>query len=164
MTKELDEYESVRVEFALAFFKYINLFNMLERNIGMCISFLVNRSDPHASHPFLNRLTAHAKMDVLKDLIAYKGTEAKDGLKEDFDKWFQFAAKSKAARNRYVHGDWDIAPSLNKPIRFTPNQWNDDKDTSSNTEHMTMDEFLGMMAEMDSVFEQFSALREKYGI
>jgi len=162
MTRELDEYECIRVDVAVAFFKYVNIFNLLERNIVLCISGLGKGCDRAAVQAQLSGLTMHGKMEVLNRLIAKGGFEARDGVQKAFDEWFLFASKAKAARNSYVHGYWEINPSSVEPIRFTPNQWS--SDSSTNTESMTMDEFLDMMGEMDRVFEGFGKLREKYGI
>jgi hypothetical protein len=164
LTRQLDEYEIVSADVALAFFKYVNMFNLLERNIVLCISGLDTGSDRYTVQARLSGLTTQAKLEVLKELIAHKCMNADSGLGQDFDQWFTFATKSKAARNRYVHGYWDIAPELEKAIRFTPNQWIADKDSSSETERMTMPEFLGMMEEMNRVFDQFGKLRSKHGI
>ncbi len=161
--KMLNEYEVVEHEFAMAFTHYVKIFNMMELNIGFCIRFLVNRADPSAAHPFLDRLTINGKLDVLKELVDHKGLQEKEGFKKDFDDWFKLVSKTRAARNRYIHGGWDIAPDVERGIRFTPMTWVDDMG-GSKTERMTLVEFKELMKEMDFVFEQFSRLRKKYGI
>jgi hypothetical protein len=163
MKKTLNEYEIVEYEYSSTFTRYMKLFNLMDYNVGLCISFLVNRADPKASHPFLDRLTSHAKLEVLKELVNYKGLSADKEFTRDFDDWFKLASRSKAIRNQYIHGHWDVAPSLEKPIRFTPMKWVSDTSTN-NTEQMTLDEYLETMGELNIVFDKFMQLREKYGI
>jgi hypothetical protein len=163
MKRTLEEHEIFEYEYSSAFARYVRMFNLLDHNVGLCISFLVNRADPNASRPFLDRLTTHAKLEVLRELVNYRGPNADGEFTRDFDDWFKLATRSKAARNQYIHGLWDVVPHLERPIRFTPAQWV--KDTSANnTEHMTMDEYLEMMGELNVVFDQFMRLRKKYGM
>lgn len=162
MTRELDAYECIRVDVAVAFFKYVNTFNLLERNIVLCISGLDKGGDRAAVQARLSELTMHGKMEFLHRRITEGGFEAREGVQKAFGEWFLFAGKAKAVRNRYVHGYWEINPTSVNPVNFTPNQWS--SDSLTNTESMTMNEFLEMMGEMDRVFEGFSKLREKYGI
>ena len=163
MKRTLEEYEIVEYEYSSAFARYVRLFNLLDHNVGLCISFLVNRADPKASHPFLDRLTTHAKLEVLRELVNYRGPSADEAFTRDFDDWFKLASRSKAARNQYIHGLWDVAAHLEKPIRFTPVQWVNG--TSANkTEQMTLDEYLETLGELKVVFDQFMRLREKYGM
>ena len=163
MTRKLDEYECIRADVAQAFFDYVNIFNLLESNVTLCISSPERKAGSTTILSQLSGLTMHRKMEMLNDRIAEGCFVARDGLREAFDKWFEFAIQSKAARNRYIHGRWDIAPGFEKPVRFTPNQWSS-TDPQSHTEHMTMNEFLELMGEMNRVFEGFNKLRTKYGI
>ncbi len=93
MTRELDEYECIRVDVALAFFNYVNMFNLLERNMVLCIRYIDRKSDRTDILSHLSRLTMHGKMEFLNERIAEGGFETRDGLQKAFDKWFQFAIK-----------------------------------------------------------------------
>ena len=164
MKRGLKDYDRLRGQVALAFFKYVNLFNLLERNIVLCISGLHNGPDREAVMARLAGLTMHGKMEALRTLITDGQVTSDRRRRDDFDRWFQFAVKSKASRNRYVHGCWDVIPHLEKPIRFEANQWYNGKSGALTTEEMTLDEFLRLMNEMAEVFDQFSVLRRRHGL
>ena len=162
-TITLNEYEIVEYKFAKAFSDYVKLFNLFDFNIGLSIRWMVNNRDPSAAHPFLDRLSIHQKLEVLKELLSNKKSEENiKSFKKDFDDWFKLAAKSKAARNQYIHGLWDVNPHVNKPIRFTPVNWVKGCG-GNNTEEMTLDEFLKKMKKIEDVFNRFMDLRNKYG-
>ena len=118
MNKTLDKYEMIEVGFSSTLTRFMTFFNLLETNVGFCISFLVNHADPKASYPFLNRLTAQGKLDVLRELIAYKGLTTEKQFSEDFNEWFKLASQTRVVRNRYVHGYWEVLTTAEKPIRF----------------------------------------------
>ena len=84
-------------------------------------------------------------------MIHFKEPSFDEAFTQDFCDWFKLASQSKAARNQYVHGLWDVAPYLEKPIRFTPAQWVHDMGATK-TEQMTLDEYLEMMRELKVQF------------
>jgi len=144
-------------------------FSYLELNIGHCIRWLVNRNDLESAHPLLDRLTTHQKLEVLKELIFYKFANDKPKMISDFDQWFIKAAKTKAARNRYVHGVWELAPQAKEtPIRFRPIKWSTGTgkpiQTKDDVQYLTLSDFKKIVAEMSAVSRKFNELREKYGI
>jgi hypothetical protein len=168
MANTLNKYEMIEVGFSSTLTRFLMFFNMLETNVGLCISFLVNHTDPKASYPFLNRLNAQGKMDVLKELVTYKGLTAEEQFTADFNEWFKLASQTRVARNRYVHGYWDVMPHVEKPIRFHPTDWTSkmsgEKKDKAAVQEMNLDEFKAIADEMESVFEKFGSLRKKYGV
>ena len=168
MNKTLNKYELIEFGFSSNLTRFMTFFNLLETNVGLCISFLVNNADPKVSYPFLNRLNAQGKLDVLRELIAYKGLTTEKQFSEDFNKWFKLASQTRVARNRYVHGYWEVLVTAEKPIRFHPTDWTsrmggEKKDNAASLE-MDLDEFKAIADEMESVFEKFGSLRKKYGV
>ena len=99
----------------------------------------------------------------IKSPIIVSSCKAINSLKKDFDDWFKLAAESKAARNQYIHGLWNVYPQGKKPIQFTPVDWvgSHGKDI---TVEMTLDEFFNKMGKIEFVFNSFMSLREKHGI
>ena len=169
MVKTLNEFELVEYEFSTTLVQYLKYYNLLERNVGLCISWLVNHSDPRVTYPFLDRLTTQGKMEVLKELIFYKNSNKNDAIIEDFSQWIKIASKTRAVRNRYVHGYWDVVPHLKEqPIRFYPTVWTSGvgklKNNKDSCQKMSMDEFKEAAREIEIVFEKFNEFRDKHGI
>jgi hypothetical protein len=160
---------SLESRFYIALGRYMQTFSYLELNLGLCIRFLVNRKDPQAAHPLLERLSTQQKLDVLKELIFYKYANDKSKMISDFGQWFKKAAKTKASRNRYVHGVWELVPHLKEtPIRFRPISWaagtGKPMQTKDEVQYIALSDFEKIVAEMNAIFREFSELREKYGI
>ena len=107
-------------------------------------------------------------MDVLRELVSYKGLKAEEQFTKDFNEWFKLAFQSRVARNRYVHGYWEVMPRLEKPIRFHPTVWttgvDGEKKDNAAIQEMSLDEFVAIADEMESVFVRFGSLRKKYGL
>ena len=162
--KTLNKYEVVEHEFAMAFARYVNLFNMLERNIGLCIRYKQVQPEFRATAKQLDNLSFNGKLERLTTIVDQNGFDiSKKGLKKDYARWLQLMDKSREARNLYVHGDWYVCVEAKQPIQFTPLRWVE-RENEDRTERMTMDEFLARMKELDHVSEQFHLLRQKYGI
>jgi len=163
------DYSSLESRFYIALGRYMQTFSYLDLNLGLCIRLLVNRNDVKASHPLLERLSTQQKLDVLKESIFYKYANDKPKMISDFDKWFKKASQTKASRNRYVHGVWELVPKLKEtPIRFTPISWaagtGKPMQTKDEEQQMALSDFEKIVAEMNAVSHKFSKLREKYGI
>ncbi len=162
--KTLNEYEVVEHEFAMAFAHYVNLYNMMERNLGLCIRSEMVHPEFRITDKQLDNLSFHGKLERLTKLVDQSAFNiSKKGLKKDYGKWLQLVNETRATRNQYIHGDWDIYPSVERPVRFTPMVWVE-RQTKSCTEQMTLNEFLTRMTETDQVFKGFSRLRKTYGI
>lgn len=165
MEKTLNQYQMVEFEFSTTLTRYLKYFNLLEKNVGLCISFLVNKSDSKAAYPFLDRLNTQGMMDVLKELIFYKNTENNDEIIRDYSQWLKLASKTRVARNRYVHGYWDVTPHLKEnPIRFYPTKWTSgvgkEVADSYSCQKMSLDDFKKVAQEVEIVFEKFNQFRK----
>lgn len=169
MEKTVDKYQLLEFEFSSNLVRFLKLFNLLERNVGLCISWLVNHSDPRVAYPFLDKLTTQGKMDILKELIFYKYSETNQEMIRDFNEWFKLASEARAVRNRYIHGYWDALFSRGEnPIIFQPTVWTSGvgkrKAERDSSQKMSLNEFKVIVQEMESVFEKFMELREKYDV
>jgi hypothetical protein len=166
MEKTLNEYEIIEFEFATNLSRFLSVFNNIDTNLGLCISFLVNRTDPIAAHPFLKKLTTHGKIEVFKELILYKKSKIDESIVKDFSHWLMLFCKAKALRNNYVHCVWDVQPSIKeKPIRYHLSPWNIGEGKDKDRFHqMSLDEFKTDVQEMEEISKKFSELRNKYWI
>jgi hypothetical protein len=169
MDNSLNKYQDIEPEFSSNLLKFLKYFNLLERNLGLSISFLVNDKDPHVAYPFLEKLNTQGKLDILKELIFYKNSETNEEIINDFNRWFKEALETKAIRNRYIHGYWHIRDDRTEnPIIFSPTTWTSGvgkvaTETDSD-QYMSLSEFKDVVQKMEALFESFSALRGKYGI
>ena len=161
--RSLDEYEIVRYEHALGFMRYVNSFNRLERNIALCIRCTDRSIETEAAYRALCDLTYQKKLKALEKAVA--GNEILEGPEAAtaFSEWTKLVDRSRTIRNDYVHGDWDIAPSMEKPIRFTPMRWSDGE-KGPTTQEMTLNEFLVAVDEMEALADSFSQLRQQVGM
>ena len=111
--------------------RYLSLlkyFNLLEKNVGLCISYLENSDDPKVSYSILRKMTAEQKLERLKELFDIDAVIIdKKGVRE-FEEWFAFATRARSIRNRYVHGQWEYLPlRSDKPVGFEPPVWMQEK-------------------------------------
>ena len=159
--RTLYEHELDRYEHAMGFMRYVNRFNMLERSIGYCIRCLNRTDGASTSDRSLFGLSFMKKLEKLKQTVDRKGLLENREFVAAFNEWIAAADRSRAIRNDYIHGDWDIVLNLAKPIRFTPMQWTAEE-SSPTTQSMSMSEFLAAADEMDALADSFTRLREKY--
>jgi len=60
--------------------------------------------------------TFHGKIGQFKTLITQRS------LGTSFEDWFVAVDSCRTLRNSIVHGDWEVVPHLDKPIRFDTQQ------------------------------------------
>ena len=161
------DYSSQESRFYIALGHYMQTFALFEQNLGLCIRWIVNRKDVKIVHPFLERLSTKQKLDVLKELIFYKYGDENPQMISDFNQWFEDAAKTRASRNRYVHGVWRfIRQNRDAPIRFEPLSWSAGigrpMQTRDEERDMDLADFEKIVEEMKSILGRFNELRDKY--
>ena len=120
-----------RVEKAL--FRLLHYFNLLEDNVGLCISHLQNPDEPNASYRSLVKMTAERKIEHLKTLFAEdKDIGAGEKARNEFNRWYEKTKQARALRNRYIHGRWQYIPLRDeKPVGYAAPVWCREK-TGSN--------------------------------
>jgi hypothetical protein len=146
-----------------AIFRLLKYFNLLEENVGLCISYLANPADPKATYKYLGEKSAKQKIDWLRDLLS--GSELVDdkGLRE-FQEWCERAKRARSIRNPYVHGHWEYLPKRSeKPVGFRAPAWKRNKPGHESVE-MTLDDLEAIVGEMKSIFDELVKFREKYHI
>lgn len=162
--KTLDFYEVVKHEFATAFANFINLYNLLEINIGLCLRLSPTNPELRATNKQLDSLSFHGKLQRLTKLVDQQAfATRKKGLRNEYHSWLQVMDETRTARNRYIHGYWDVYPAVERSVRFRPMAW-EESETKRCTEEMTLPEFLEQMKELSQTFDKFMHIRRKFDI
>jgi hypothetical protein len=162
--KTLDFYEVVEHEFSTAFANFINQYNLLELNIGLCIRSQMVRSEYRVTDKQLDTLSFHGKLERLTKLVDQNSFMiSKKGLGKEYHAWLLSMNQMRTMRNSYIHGYWDVYPSVERPIRFKPMLWEEPKARNCYQE-MTLLEFLEQMTEFNLTFKEFFRIRKKFGI
>ena len=92
--------------------EYIRIFNMLERNISYSLGYMGKEGQSPSPIEKVQALTFCKKIKRLKDIIA------ENKLYSEFSVWLETLEECRSLRNNLVHGNWEIAWWLDKPIRF----------------------------------------------
>ena len=151
--------------FNSALIKFFHYFNLLETNIGLCISFLLEPSDPKASYSRLANMTVEQMMMKLKDLFQHQVTVKDESSIVAFNEWYEIASKVRYIRNRYVHGNWEYLPNrLEKPVGFRAPPWMRDRLGDDASEIMSIKKIESIADEMKRIFEMFIDIRKKHNI
>lgn len=162
--KTLDSYDVVRYEFTAAFANFINQFNLLEINIGLCLRLSPTNPELRATNKQLDSLPFHGKLELLTMLVDQNAfVTSKKGLRKEYHAWLLSMNQMRAARNSYIHGYWDVYPSVERPIRFRPMVW-ETAGERNGAEDMTLLEFLEQMEGFNQTFKQFFDIRREFGI
>ena len=169
MNKNTKSLEFEHTAFSAALVRYLTSFNLIDKNVGLCISFLVNSNDPRASYPLLERLNTQAKLDVLRELLFYKRMEKQSDMLDDFTSWFKRMSESKVQRNRFIHGQWYLIPNQNgKPVAFSPTTWTAgigrEKTRLDKEQRLSISEFEAVATELEQLLNEFSSLRKKHSL
>lgn len=152
--------EELESEFSLKLLRFLNAFNYLERNVGLCLSFLLNPENPRAAHNRISKMTAQVKISTLRQELCRRYSAERKEILSEFDAWCEDAEKSRALRDKYLHGQWQVLPMNNeRPITFSLPEWIGGGDHS-----MSLAEFESAVQEVEGVFEQFMQFRKKHSI
>lgn len=157
---ELRNLEELEREFSLQFVRFVNAFNYLERNIGLCLSFLLNPQNPRSTYSRLLMLTTEGKLAALRSELSKRYGAGDNVVLSEFEAWYERAEKSRALRDKYVHGQWQILPmDKERPVTFSLPEWIGGGDHS-----MSLAEFETAVQEVEGVFNRFMDFRKKYSI
>lgn len=153
--------------FNKALVKFIQNFNCLELNLGLCINYLHSypdpasvSNDPESFYPQLMTMTCEQKISKLRHLLSIRNIEIKE-----LDAWFESAALAREKRNRYLHGIWEYLPTRQeKPVGFRCPPWWREKYGDESKEEFSLDEFDAVAEKMKNVFIEFQNIRRKLNI
>ena len=147
-----DKFNSLLVE-------YINTFNLLEGNVGSCITTLADSSREY-SYKLLAKTSCEKKIENL-----YKIVQSKDTLKntrnlKELEEWCENAHKMRYQRNHYMHGVWSYLQHHDR-VELYLAPWFREKFEGSTK--MTLQEFADIVQGIKDCFQQLMAIRQKNG-
>lgn len=145
--------EEIKREFGAAAVDFLKRFNMLERNIGYSIRWMKRSFGPDGKDI---ESTFQGKLVQFKALISQRS------LEPDFREWFAAVEHCRLLRNILVHGDWDLMPSFDQPIRFDTQQPGQPESQRKYGE-FTMQEFREQLASIERVSDELERLRDVHG-
>jgi hypothetical protein len=153
------------VRFALAISRLLKSFNLIDTNVGLCLSYLKCPSNPKAAYKVLANQTSQQRFDELEDhLFEGVGFPANVDL-GDFRAWFADAARARSIRNRYIHGLWEYLPlRVDGPVEVSAPPWMKEKLGELAKETMTLAELEAVADNLAEVFDRFRQLRNRYKI
>ena len=135
--------------------EYIRLFNMLERNISYSLRYMREGEPNSHSIEKIQALSFCKKIKKIKDIIAEKS------LSSEFSDWLQTIEGCRTLRNNLVHGNWEVAWFLDKPIRFDACEVTGNQSKTING-NFTTTELSEELNKLEKIGQDFSKLRKKY--
>jgi hypothetical protein len=161
----MSSHDDAEVRFALALVKLLKFFNLLDTNVGLCLSFLISPSDPESAYEQLSNKTTQQRFEEMKAFVADGTGFPKAVDPEHFGEWLTDATRARAIRNRYVHGNWEYLPYRQvKPIAVRAPTWMKGKLGEEAEERMTVAELEAVADEVEQVFHRFMKIRRAHGI
>lgn len=142
--------------------KIVRNFNFLEMNLGLCLRFLENRSDPSASHSYLNKAGMTQIIKKLKRLLD-ECEHVPDT--HEFNEWMARAETIRSLRNYYVHSTWEYIPLRKEaPLGFMIPPWRKESILGREEGVMRIEDLEADAKRVELVFQEFMKIRKKYGI
>ena len=106
-----DKFNSLLVE-------YLNTFNLLETNIGLCISHLED-SSIEDNYKLLAKTSCEKKIEYLYEIVKSEKILNSDSDLQALEEWCINAHKMRHQRNKYIHGHWSFLPHLENGVKLT---------------------------------------------
>lgn len=100
--------------------EYLNTFNRIELNVGLCLSCLPD-VDTQDMNNKLCKMSFDNKIECLLRLTSA------DYNKKDLHTWCKYAHEKRHERNMYLHGQWEFIHRNEKQISFSIAPWVKDK-------------------------------------
>lgn len=148
--------------FARGMVKLLRYFNLLDTNVGLCLSHLISPGDVQASYAKLANQTSRQRFDELKRIVTNGDEFSTSAVREEFELWFTDATRARSVRNRYVHGNWEYLPLRSEaPVAVCAPPWMADRLDQNAEEIMTLEQFEDMADEVEQIFERFMELRRR---
>ena len=135
--------------------EYIRLFNMLERNISYSLRFMCETKSSSNSIDEIKALSFCKKIKRLKEIISEKK------LNSVFYAWFENLESCRMLRNNLVHGNWEVAWFLDKPIRFDACEVAG-KVSKPIHGDFTPEDLSIELKKLEQIGDEFSKLRKEY--
>ena len=152
--KSIERFNSLLVE-------YLNTFNLLETNVGLCISHLVD-SSVEESHKLLARTNCEGKIKRLHEIVKSRNILKSKINFQELEDWCADAHQKRHQRNKYIHGHWTFLPHLENGVELNVAPWIKEKYGAS--ERMSLQELDVIVHELKDCFRQLMAIRQNNGI
>ena len=151
--------------FANGIVKLLRYFNLIDTNVGLCLSHLTSPHDPEAAYPRLAKQTSQQRFDELNRLVVNGTQFSTNSEREEFDAWFKDATRARLIRNRYVHGNWEYLPRRSAaPVGVWLPAWMAGKPGQDTHESMTLEQLEDTANEVENIFERFREIRRRHEI
>ncbi len=140
--------------FHRAVYSIINDFNLLDLNLGLCISFMHSVEDPKSAYRRIERMSFSQKLEELDGLTTSLTCHA------DYQNWTTQALEIRDLRNQAAHGVWErYLPTIEQPIGLRMPPW-----AQGNTTKFSIEQLEAKAAEVHHIFETFQAWRRKHEV
>ena len=150
----IDEFNSLLVE-------YLNFFNLLEENVGLCISHLED-SSIEDSYKVLEKTSCKKKIENLYEIVNQKKILKSESNLQELKDWCESAHQMRHQRNKYIHGHWTYLPHLENGVELRVAPWV--KEEYGGSERLSLQELSIIVREIKDCFEQLMLIRQKNGI
>jgi len=149
-----EEFNSLLVE-------YLNTFNLLEKNVGLCISHLEDSSTEDVYKSLANT-SCEKKIENLYEIVKTKNLLKSDGNLKELKDWCENAHQMRHQRNKYMHGHWSFLPHLEHGVELNVAPWV--KEKYGGSERMSFQDLNAIVQEIKECFKQLCDIRRKNGI
>lgn len=153
----MNNYVDLTNKFNSLLVEYLNTFNYIELNVGLCINYL-SGIDTEDMNKKISKMSFEKKIEYLLKITS------SDDSKKDLYTWSQDAHEKRHERNMYMHGQWVFIPHI-ECIEFKIAPWV--KEKYSNVYPgicIPLDKFEDIVLDIKDCFNKFNVLRTKYGI
>jgi hypothetical protein len=154
----MNNYDDLKNKFNSLLVEYLNTFNIIELNVGLCIRYLSGLDIQNMDNK-ISKMSCESKIEYLLKLTS------SDDDKKDIYTWCQKAHEKRHERNMYMHGQWRFIPHLeeNVELRIAPWVVEKYKDIYPGT-RITLQNLEDIVLDIKDCFKQFNVLRTKHGI
>ncbi|MBX2869919.1 MAG: hypothetical protein KTR18_14665 [Acidiferrobacterales bacterium] len=159
----LETIEDIETSIAKSLFRLLKWFNLMEINLGLSISHLLNEGGSTASYNSVSKMSLDRKLTKFLDLISED--ERLNIGKIDLDGWRARVNTARLVRNAFVHGYWEILPiNPESPISLQLPPWAvKSKENYSGSKFSAID-VEAAADDMGRVFGEFMHFRKKLGV
>ncbi len=159
----VQEHEEVETALSRALLRLLKYFNLLEVNLGLSLSFLMNESDPKDTYSSIAKMSLDRKISKLMELVEAEPRIDTSGI--DLHEWTQRAQRARYVRNAFVHGSWDVLPyRAEGPIQLSLPPWIDEDRSEYSNHGLSVRDVEEVADEVGGVYGQFMHFRQKLEI
>ena len=137
--------------------EYLNTFNYLELNVGLCIRY-ISEMDLESANTKIGKMSFERKLEYLMSILN------KD-IGEDLRLWCEEAHSKRHERNMYMHGQWALFPYYDECVEFSIAPWVRERyEKIYPGSRFSIEKLETVVSDIKHCFEEFQKLRRKYSI